>query len=666
MSHSPLDDKELSGLIRYKQGWKALNRLIHENKSFSGRETNSAFLNTGENGRFADISTAIGWDFADDARAIGLVDCDCDGDLDLWVSNRTGPRVRFLKNRLNAKAGFLSLHLGGNGKTTNRDGIGSRVEVHLKGEKTPLIRTLHAGQSFLSQSSRWLHFGLGEKSQISHVVVHWPGGNAETFTEAKSGGFFYLFQGTGKALPRKSTPDISLPLADHLPTPETPLARTIVPPGHAMPPINDFTIEGTSLIALWSHTCPHCRDELTAWAENSSEWSKNGIKVLALSADLEDRDACEAFLKKLGNPFDLVMATINTVESLDALQASLVDLWIPIPVPTSFLVSKEGEVLAIYRGPVDQAQVIADSDLATMSPEERRAYGTPFKGTWVDDPTSGNPRRTANQLVERAQIGAAIDYLKLALSKPFLEGTDLDKGDNQLLLGQLLGRQGRASEAIAPLKKAQEFLPDDIRVLRLLAAGYLESNRAPKALEVLKDARIKHPDNLDLLIDSGKTATANGDLEDALGFFDLALKQAPNRVDTRFHCAEALLLAGQPQEAVAHYKSILGTHPRIFEAADQLARVLSTHPDDSVRSPREALALATRLCQITKNQNANFLLTYALANANLGNFAEADKILQQLKKLRPPTAQFSTDLEGALESVSRKQPIRNTRWKSSK
>ncbi|MDA7880692.1 tetratricopeptide repeat protein [Akkermansiaceae bacterium] len=666
MSQSPLDAKKLNGLASYKQGWKALNRLLHENKSFSGRETNNAFLNCGDGGRFADISTAIGWDFADDARAIGLIDWDQDGDLDLWVSNRTGPRVRLLKNNLQSEANFLSVHLTGNGKSTNRDGIGSRVEVHLAGQKTPLIRTLHAGQSFLSQSSRWLHFGLGEKARISHLVVHWAGGQIETFSGATPDGFFHLFQGAGKALPRRSAQPITLTPSEQLPTPATSLARTIAPSGHALPAINDYTVEGSkTLIALWSHTCPHCLEELTAWSENPSEWAKHDIRVLALSTDLEARAPCEALLKKLGSPFELVMATVDTVESLDALQAALVDLWTPIPVPTSFLVSKEGELLAIYRGPVSREQVIADSAVAEMTPAQRRDYGTPFKGRWVGDPTPGTPQRAAQQLLDRARIDAAISYLQLALTKPFVLGSDLDKGDNQLLLGQLLGQRGRIPEAIPPLIKARQLLPDDLRVLRLLATGYLESNMASKALEVLDDARNRHPGNLDLLIDSGKTANANGDLSEALKFLEEALKQAPERADTRFHLADVLLKSGQAQPAIAHYKGILGTNPRVYQAANELARVLCTHPDESIRSPQEALALADRLCKITQNRNIDYLLTYALAQANLGEFEKAEELLQQLKSAPNQTSKFSAELAVTLKSVSQREAIRNKQWKSS-
>jgi hypothetical protein len=61
------------------------------------------------------------------------------------------------------------------------DAIGARVELHLAGAKpVTLVKTLHAGDGFLSQSSNWLHFGLGDRTMIERLVVRWPGGEAET------------------------------------------------------------------------------------------------------------------------------------------------------------------------------------------------------------------------------------------------------------------------------------------------------------------------------------------------------------------------------------------------------------------------------------------------------------------------------------------------------
>ena len=172
--------------MRYRQGWKALNRLLHEDRSFSGNERNCAFLNCRGTG-FADISSASGFDFPDDSRAVTAVDWDFDGDLDLWMTARTAPRLRFLRNDLAANADWVAVKLSGNGETTNRDAVGARVQLYLKNQQVPLIRSVRAGDAFLSQSSGWLHFGLGPNASIEKLLVRWPGGTEESISGIESG-----------------------------------------------------------------------------------------------------------------------------------------------------------------------------------------------------------------------------------------------------------------------------------------------------------------------------------------------------------------------------------------------------------------------------------------------------------------------------------------------
>ena len=103
MSQSPLDESEIEESAKadapYRQHWTELSRRLKYGGSLSGRERNCAFLNSGE-GHFATISSLSGFDFLDDARALALMDWDADGRMDFWVSNRTAPRVRFMKNEL--------------------------------------------------------------------------------------------------------------------------------------------------------------------------------------------------------------------------------------------------------------------------------------------------------------------------------------------------------------------------------------------------------------------------------------------------------------------------------------------------------------------------------------------------------------------------------------
>ena len=143
-----------------------------------------------------------GLDFHDDGRAIGRVDWDLDGDVDLWIANRSGPQLRFLRNEMQTDHHYVALRLAG--RTCNRDAIGARVELTIQSESPMiLIHTLRAGDGYLSQSSKWVHFGIGDSTSVQRLVVRWPGGVREEFTGVAADRRFRIVQGTGRAEPWK-------------------------------------------------------------------------------------------------------------------------------------------------------------------------------------------------------------------------------------------------------------------------------------------------------------------------------------------------------------------------------------------------------------------------------------------------------------------------------
>ena len=93
----PEDGLKPTATPGYTRNFRDLNDMVSQGKSFSGYERNALFLNRKGNG-FAEVGGLLGVDFDDDARAVAVVDWDRDGDLDLWVTNRTAPRVRLLRN----------------------------------------------------------------------------------------------------------------------------------------------------------------------------------------------------------------------------------------------------------------------------------------------------------------------------------------------------------------------------------------------------------------------------------------------------------------------------------------------------------------------------------------------------------------------------------------
>ena len=174
MSHSPLRIAGKPVDPRYRDGWSRITDLIETGGSWSGRERNCCFLNLGGDLPFADVSYASGFDFPDDARAVASVDWDHDGDLDLWVTNRTAPRLRFLRN--NGSPGQRGLLVRLQGTSGNRDAIGARLELSESGgDARPLVRFVTAGSGYLAQSSKWVHFGVGAADGSFRLTIRWPG-----------------------------------------------------------------------------------------------------------------------------------------------------------------------------------------------------------------------------------------------------------------------------------------------------------------------------------------------------------------------------------------------------------------------------------------------------------------------------------------------------------
>lgn len=99
------------------------------------------------------------------------------------------------RNEGNANHG-VTLRL--QGTTVNRDAIGARVQVEAGGRVQ--TREVYAGSSHLSTESAWLTFGLGTETQVTRVVVYWPGGGGEAFTEIPVDATTTLVEGTGEAL----------------------------------------------------------------------------------------------------------------------------------------------------------------------------------------------------------------------------------------------------------------------------------------------------------------------------------------------------------------------------------------------------------------------------------------------------------------------------------
>ena len=108
------------------------------------------------------------------SRSAAVADFDGDGRLDI-VTNNFNDRPYFFANRF-PKQNYVAFRL--TGTTSNRDAIGALVRLRIG--NTVMVREVNPAGGYLAQSSRVVHFGLGDRNKIDRIEIRWPRGIVQT------------------------------------------------------------------------------------------------------------------------------------------------------------------------------------------------------------------------------------------------------------------------------------------------------------------------------------------------------------------------------------------------------------------------------------------------------------------------------------------------------
>jgi tetratricopeptide (TPR) repeat protein len=339
------------------------------------------------------------------------------------------------------------------------------------------------------------------------------------------------------------------------------------------------------------------------------------------------------------------LATDQAIEQLTKLDNAIFYFQSPLPVPTSFLVDREGRVAAVYKGAITSAQVMKDARLLEAPLEEFEQAAAFFPGRDGMRYFPLHPLAFAAAYIDGEYYDDAKSHIEQFLAQR--KKDDLrDPNANETASNQEIVRSYQMLVAIARLAKKpreeiaayrelerhlQEPLPPAmVARLALLLASEKRMDEATERLAALAAA---HADSAAVLDLAGSTYLRIGANHSAIEAMSRAVKLEETNVMYRFNLATAQQATGQVAAAIEAYQHVLASDPGMAAAANNLAWILASHPDNSIRSPKQARELAELACQRTNYQEPAYVDTLAVAAAAGGDFETAIMRAEQAAQL---------------------------------
>ncbi|MBT8273238.1 MAG: VCBS repeat-containing protein [Bacteroidia bacterium] len=124
------------------------------------------------------------------SNAIG--DVNNDGLPEIVVSNSSDQDLYLWSNKSSLSNNWLKIRL--EGTDSNRDGIGSKIEISVNGTKQ--YRYTLCGEGYLSQNSNTEFFGLGTNTVVDYVKVNWLSGTEDIFYNVSANQVLDILEGS--------------------------------------------------------------------------------------------------------------------------------------------------------------------------------------------------------------------------------------------------------------------------------------------------------------------------------------------------------------------------------------------------------------------------------------------------------------------------------------
>jgi tetratricopeptide (TPR) repeat protein len=190
-------------------------------------------------------------------------------------------------------------------------------------------------------------------------------------------------------------------------------------------------------------------------------------------------------------------------------------------------------------------------------------------------------------------------------------------------LGNLLAQRGRLAEAQASLQAALGLAPNYADALVNLANVLDDRGRTAEAVPYYERALRVAPPSANVHYNYGVALEKSGRDTEAAAQYERALALAPEDAAAHHRLCEVWARLGRDRDAAPHCRAAMRLDPRLAAAATRLVWLLAASRDPGVADARQAVQVATRLCEATGWSDAAAVDALAVAYAATGRMGDA-------------------------------------------
>ncbi len=550
------------------------------------------------------------------------------------MKNRNAPQVRLLRNDTDNGNHSVAIQLIG--RQSNRDAVGAVVTLATAtGRRTKQV-TL--GSGFLSQSTKWLHFGLGGVERIDRAVIHWPSGLEQTLVNLPIDHRITLVEGEEDftavpfALrprdPKVCAPPKRLPLAapsegiamlDPVPFPPYPLeslAGKIITPAK---------VKGrATLLNFWATWCAPCQTEMKLWKQHYEDIRAAGADVLAISVDSpQDRAKVEQFVRERALPFPVLLMNPDILERVNLFYRLLFTRSTDLQLPTTFLLNSQGKVAKLYLGVVPMKVLLKDLQDVQNNPQRLTRSAFPYTGRTVATEFGRDYYAMGLNFIERDMLEEGALYLRQAVESFPSEARSWNQ------LGLVYARLGQLEQSLTALQHAVQLQPNFANSQFDLGVTYLRLNRLVEAEQAIARATTLDPADPRKRLTYQLTLAQMGKGGDPVEILKRYLAEEPADAEAQNNLGAFYTGQGLFRMALEQFKKATELDPHFARALRNLGVTYLR-----LQMPSQAAASLERCVTLTPD-DPEALFALAFAYGQTGRQEKAIQVLERVLELQP-------------------------------